>query len=103
MTRLLIIHAVPTPCEAECRLTGNHTLPLTADARRAIEALVPMLPGDVASVYRCKSNEACDEAARIVSARFKLRPRDSAALDAMSLGLWQGLLREQLRFRFPTS
>src|SRR5262249_49667510 len=39
----------------------------------------------------------------LVASRFKLRPRDSAELDAMKLGLWQGLLRQQLRYRFPTS
>jgi broad specificity phosphatase PhoE len=103
MTRVFIIHAGPTPWDTEGRLTGNHTLPLTEDALRAIESLVQTLPQDVAAVYRCKSNEACDQVAKLVGARFKLRPRDNAELDTMRLGLWQGLLREQLRFRFPTS
>jgi len=103
MTRVFIIHAGPTPWDAEGRLTGNHTLPLTEDGLRTTESLVQTLPDDVAAVYRCKSNEACDQVAKLVAARFKLRPRDNPELDAMKLGLWQGLLREQLRFRFPTS
>jgi len=103
MTRILLIHAGPTQWDSEGRLTGNHTLPLTDEGRRAIEALVPTLPDDVASVYRSRSNEAADQVARLVAARFKVKPKDNGALDAVSLGLWQGLLREQLRFRFPTS
>jgi len=103
MTRLLIIRAGPTQWDAEGRLTGNHSLPLTADARREIEALVQTLPRGIAAVYRSKSNEAADDVAKMVAHRYAIRARDSAALDAMNLGLWQGLLREQLRFRFPTS
>ena len=104
MTRVILIHAGPTTWDAEDRLTGNHTQPLTDDARRAIEDLVPTLPEDVSAIYRCKSNEACDHVAKLIASRFKrLRPRDSAALDAINLGLWQGLTREQLRFRFPTA
>src|SRR5438876_6282170 len=103
MTRVLIIQAGPTQWDEEGRLTGNHTLPLSEEAGPAIEALVSTLPDAVAAVYRCKTNEACDQVAKLVAVRFKLRPRELADLDAIKLGLWQGLLREQLRFRFPTS
>ena len=54
------------------------------------------------SVYRFRKNEACEQAAKIIAARFNLRPRDSVALDEVNLGLWQGLTRSELRFRFPT-
>jgi len=100
---MLIILAGPTPWDAEGRLTGSHTLPLTDEAKTSIESLVRALPKDVSAVYRCKANEACDQAAKLVADQFKLRPRDVTELDAVNLGLWQGLLREQLRFRFPTS
>jgi len=103
MTRIILIHAGPTPWDAEGRLTGNHTQPLTDDAHRAIESLVPKLPENVAAVYRCKSNEACDEVAKLVAKRYRLKPRHSDALDAVNLGLWQGLTHDQLRFRFATA
>jgi probable phosphoglycerate mutase len=103
MTRVLIVHAGPTQWDAEGRLTGNHTLPLTDEARRTIEQLVSTLPAEISAVYCAACNEAAEQAAAIIAARYNLRPRDAEALDAMNLGLWQGLLREQLRFRFPTS
>ena len=52
-------------------------------------------------VYRAKRNEACDETAKLIAAKFKLRPRDNADVDEIDVGLWQGLTRSELRSRFP--
>jgi broad specificity phosphatase PhoE len=102
MTKVLLIHAGPTPWDVEGRLTGNRSLPLTEDATRSIEAIASSLPA-MSAVFCSKSNEACEEAAKIIAERSALRPRDLPEIDAVSLGLWQGLKREQLRFRFPTA
>jgi probable phosphoglycerate mutase len=102
MTRLLLIHAGPTPWDLEDRLVGNHPLPLTEEARASIEELVKDIPHAVSAVFRSKKNEACDQAARIVATALKLRPSDNAALNEINLGLWQGLTRGELQFRFPT-
>src|SRR5437763_11705039 len=102
MLKVLLIHAGPTPWDEEDRITGNHTLPLTDDARSGIGALVDSIAEEVSAVYRAKSNEACDEAARMVAKRYRLRPRDNPDLDGWNLGLWQGLRRDDARRRFPT-
>jgi broad specificity phosphatase PhoE len=102
MTRVVLIHAGPTQWDDEDRLTGNHPLPLTESARDSIEKLATSLPHHVTAIYRYKKNEACDQAARIFGQRFDVRPRDNKSLDEMNLGLWQGLTRSELRFRFPT-
>jgi broad specificity phosphatase PhoE len=101
MTRVLLIYAGPTQWDEEDRLSGNHPLPLTEGARKAIEQVVASIEGPVSAVYRYKKNEACDEVAALVARQFKLKPRDSAALDEMNLGLWQGLTRNELKFRYP--
>jgi phosphoserine phosphatase len=102
MTRVVLIHAGPTHWDDEDRLVGNHPLPLTDQAQASIRHIVDGLQMTVSAVYRFSKNEACDQAARIVASRFALRPRDNAALEEVNLGLWQGLTRSELHFRFPS-
>jgi broad specificity phosphatase PhoE len=101
MTRILLIAAAPTPWDVEDRVVGNHSQPLTLDAHRSISALIAGLVTEVTAVYRYKENEACDETAKLIAKKFNLRPGNNAGLDEINLGLWQGLRRDEIRFRFP--
>jgi broad specificity phosphatase PhoE len=102
MTRVVLIKAGPTPWDAEERISGNLTLPLTNDARNKIAILLESLP-PIDSVYLSKSNEACDQVGKMIATLRKLRPRDHADLDAWCLGLWQGLRMEDLRQRYKSA
>ena len=42
------------------------------------------------------------QAAALVAARFEIKARDEPGLEEVGLGLWEGLTRDDLRFRFPT-
>jgi broad specificity phosphatase PhoE len=101
MLKFLLIHAGPTPWDEEERITGNHTLPLTDEARASVAALIDTITDQVTAVYRAKSIEACDEVAKIIAKKFALRPRDAQELDGWHLGLWQGLRRDDAKRRFP--
>ena len=101
MTRILLIAASPTPWDVEDRVVGNHSLPLTAEAHQAVSELIGELVPTISAVYRCKTNEACDETARLLAEKYNLRPGHKADLNEMNLGLWQGLRREEIKFRFP--
>ncbi|CAN5610702.1 histidine phosphatase family protein [soil metagenome] len=101
MTRVLLIQAGPTPWDIEGRLGGRHSLPLQAEARGWLQATIDQLTAPPAAVHCAKVNEACDETAKLVAAKFKLRPHDNSGLDELDVGLWQGLTRSELRGRFP--
>jgi broad specificity phosphatase PhoE len=103
MLNFLLIHAGPTPWDDEDRVSGDHTLPLTDEARAALLRIVDAIGDAVTAVYRPKQIEACDEVARMVAHKFRLRPRDAADLDGWHLGLWQGMRREDVRRRFPSA
>jgi broad specificity phosphatase PhoE len=102
MTRVHLIFAGPTPWDEEDRLVGGHSLPLTEEAEGAIGALASGLRQAPTAVYRAAASEAADRAAAIVAGRFALRPRDNMDLSEVGLGLWEGLNRDELRFRYPT-
>ncbi len=101
-TRVLLIQAAPTPWDAEGRMGGNPMLPLTTDGEIALQKLLQTITQPVAALYTYTQNQACEQAAKLVARHFNLRLRASESLEPISMGLWQGLTREQLRFRFPT-
>jgi broad specificity phosphatase PhoE len=103
MTRVLLIHAGPTPWDEENRLTGAHSLPLTPDAVVAARSLIDALAATPPTgLYLCKSNEACRQVGGMLAEGFNLRIRDKPALEEMRLGLWEGLTRDEVRHRFPS-
>lgn len=102
MTRVLLIHAGPTPWDVENRLTGAQSLPLIPDAVAAVTSLIDAIATPPTAIYLHKANEACLQTAKLLAARFHLRLRDNDALGEMRLGLWEGLTRDEVRRRFPT-
>jgi broad specificity phosphatase PhoE len=101
-TRVVLIEAGPTPWDKEDRLVGDSSLPLTAEAMDAIRHLLKTVNTPITAVYRTAANEACNQTAQIIAKNYGIRPRDSAELDEVALGLWQGLLPDEIRLRFPT-
>src|SRR5690348_11122159 len=101
MTRILLIAATPTKWDLEDRVAGNHSLPLTPEGLTAIQELVGELPLAIDAVYHCKTNEAAREAARIVARKYGLRPKHNADLAEFNAGLWTGMRREDIKFRYP--
>jgi broad specificity phosphatase PhoE len=102
MTRLLLIHAGPTPWDAENRLTGAHSLPLTTDAELAARSLIDAIADKPTGLYLYRNDEACEQVAQIVAKRFGLRLRDRPELSELKLGLWEGLARDDARRRFAS-
>jgi broad specificity phosphatase PhoE len=102
MTRVHLIYAGPTPWDVEDRLVGGHSLPLTADAEAALLAQAASLPAPPTAIYCSAANEAADRASRLLGRKFALRPRDHVDLAEVGLGLWEGLIRDEVRFRFPS-
>jgi broad specificity phosphatase PhoE len=102
MTRILLIAATPTKWDLEDRVVGNHSLPLAPQGRAAIEGLLGDLPPAVDALYHCKANEAAAEAAGIVAAKYGVKPKHHADLEEFNAGLWQGMRREEIRFRYPS-
>jgi probable phosphoglycerate mutase len=101
-TRVLLVEASPTPWDLEDRLVGNSSLPLTAEGIDQLRHRIEAIQGKIAAIYRPASNEACTQAGQVLSKKYGVRPRDNRDLNEMGLGLWQGLLPDEIRRRFPT-
>jgi probable phosphoglycerate mutase len=101
MTRILLLAAHPTKWDLDDRIVGNHSLPLTDEGVVAARQLIAELPERIDAVYRCKTNEACNQFAALVAERFNLRAKDNADLQEFNAGLWQGMRRDEVKFRYP--
>lgn len=77
-------------------------MPLTGEGEAALRDAARGLSPAPEVVYAFTGNQACEQAAGIVAAQFDLKVRHSDYLEPVSMGLWQGLTRDELRFRFPT-
>lgn len=102
MTTVLLIPAAPTPWDVEKRLGGTSSLPLTADGEAALIERLKALTEPVSAVYSFARHQACAQAARLVAQRFALRVRNVDQFEPVSFGLWRGLTRDEVRFRFPS-
>jgi broad specificity phosphatase PhoE len=101
-TRVLLVEASPTPWDLEDRLVGNSSLPLTAEGIDALRHRLDAVQGKIEAIYRPAGNEACSQAGQILAKKYGVRARDNPDLNEMGLGLWQGLLPDEIRRRFPS-
>lgn len=104
--RLLLIRCAQTEWDAAGRLQGSADLPLSEQGRAWASGLGERLASDddalpKPSIVLHAPDEASTETARLVSEPSKARTKEVAELAAMSLGLWEGLRREELLDRHP--
>ncbi|MFM8890358.1 MAG: histidine phosphatase family protein, partial [Planctomycetia bacterium] len=98
---LIILRSGATDYDVQGRIRGAIDLPLApagiAEAKEAARQLDPLRP---VAVYT--ASERCAlETGRIVATAVSLRPRVVKNLTNLDLGLWQGLLVEDIRERQP--
>lgn len=109
--RILLVQGGGTDWDRDGRLSGAADLPLSVDERARLEGLSPQQwapegrdrPGRV-DLLVCGPDEASQATASLASAAYggvKVRKLDG--LRDLDLGLWEGVLPEDLQDRCPTS
>jgi broad specificity phosphatase PhoE len=98
---LILIRAGVTDYDLQERIRGTLDMPLcaagVAEAEHAATLLALASP---AALYAADS-QCATETARIVGRACGLRPRRAAGLANLDLGLWQGLLVDDIRRKQP--
>ena len=104
--RFLLIRCAQTEWDAVGRLQGAADLPLSEQGRAWAGGLAERLSSDEDALPKPDlilhaPDEASTETATILSGPCKSRAKTTAEFAAMSLGLWEGLRREELTERHP--
>ena len=99
---LYLVQCGQTDWQAEGRLQGRLSLPLSAVGREQCDAAVRRLADvELVAVY-CPPCEACEQTAKAIAAAHRgCKVRKTADLVEVDLGLWQGMTAEELKSRHP--
>jgi broad specificity phosphatase PhoE len=101
MAQLILIRPGLTEYDQQSRIQGTLDIPLSDAGRKqaaeAAEALRPYLP----KALYCSPGSSPEETAGILGQAFDLKPKTLDQLQNVNLGLWQGLVVEEIRRKQP--
>lgn len=105
-TRVLLVRCAQTEWDAANRLQGAADLPLCEQGRAWASGLGERLASNddalpKPDMIHHAPDEASTETARLLAIPTKAKAKECEDLRAMSLGLWEGLRREELLDRHP--
>jgi len=101
MISVILVRSGRTEYEADGRLEGNLDIPLDGAGVAQAEQTAEQLAGIEAGLVFCGTGQACRATAEPVAKAIGRRAQPAAALDELSLGLWQGLLEVDIQMRHP--
>lgn len=104
--RLMLIRCAQTEWDAAGRLQGGADLPLSEQGRAWAGGMGERLASDEDALPKPDlilhaPDEASTDTAKLIAEPTKARAKEAPDLAAMSLGLWEGLRREELADRHP--
>ncbi len=101
---VILVRSGATEWDEQDRLQGKMDLPLTDAGREGVEsvldAFIDANPGIESGTVHGGPSEGSRETARLVAKRFGVRTKSHGGLEGMDLGLWEGLLYEDLVDRY---
>ena len=102
---VLLVRSGRTEWDEADRLQGKTDLPMTDAGREELAAAVRAVIdadelGKIGTVH-CGPSEGSEETADLVAKAVSAKTRTHASLEGMDLGLWEGLLRDELLERYP--
>lgn len=98
---LVVVRAGTTEYDLLGRIRGNLDMPLTVAGRAAAEASARELAAAPPTALYSSPSASAVATASVIGAFLGLAPRRVAALADLDLGLWQGMLVDDIRRRQP--
>jgi broad specificity phosphatase PhoE len=101
MVQLILIRPGLTDYDQQSRIQGTLDIPLNDAGRKqaaeAAEGIRPYLP----KALYCSPGSSAEETADLVGQALDLKPKTLEQLQNVNLGLWQGLVVEEIRRKQP--
>ncbi len=98
---LVVVRAGTTEYDLQGRIRGNLDMPLTAAGRSAAVASARELAAAPPTALYSSPSASATATAAVIGSALGLAPRRVAALADLDLGLWQGMLVDDIRRRQP--
>lgn len=101
--RVLLIRSGRNGWDQQGRLTGSSDLPLCEEGRAEVQRMLAFADGAPISVVLSAPDEASTETARAFAGFADVKVKPLPELVDLDMGLWEGLLGQDLEERYPTA
>lgn len=101
MTNILLVRTGKTDYDLQGRIQGTIDLPLSPQGRRETMEHAARLPQQSVEAVYAGPGLATQQTAELVAARFGQKVKTQKRLHNLNLGLWQGMLIEEVKNKQP--
>ena len=101
MTRIALVRPGSTDFDRQGRITGTLDIPLDEEGLQQAALVAEALSGEAVEAVYCSPCEAAQETAAFVGKAHGLKPKTVEKLRNLDLGLWQGMLTDDVKRKHP--
>jgi broad specificity phosphatase PhoE len=101
MTHILLIRAGKTEYDCQNRIQGTLDLPLSEEGWQQVAALAEKLHEQSVEAIYSGPDQASQQTAELVSVSLQQKVKTNKNLHNLDLGLWQGMLIEDVKTKQP--
>ena len=101
MVQIILLRPGKTDYDLQTRIQGVLDIPLSDAGREDAAQIAEKLQVYIPKAIYCGPSRAASETAGIIAQRLELKPKTIDRLQNVNLGLWQGLLVEEVRVKQP--
>lgn len=101
MVQIILLRPGKTDYDLQARIQGVLDIPLSDAGREDAAQIAEKLQVYIPKAIYCGPSRAAEETAGIIAQRLELKPKTIDRLQNVNLGLWQGLLVEEVRVKQP--
>ena len=97
MVQIILIRPGSTDYDLQSRIQGTLEMPLCEAGQKEVNKLVEALRAYLPKAIYSSPSKSAEETAGIIGTSLKLKPKTLEPLQNINLGLWQGLLVDEVR------
>jgi len=101
MISLLLMRSGRSEYDCQGRIQGTLDIPLSKEGRQLVENLATELDGKHVDAIYVVPGEAAEQTAEIIASAFQQKVKKLSELHNWNLGLWQGMLVEDVKSKQP--
>ncbi len=101
MLRILLVRSGSTEYDQQRRVQGALDIPLSEEGARQVEQRVQQLRGQEVEAIYCSPAQSAHQTAQAIGESLGLKPKALERLKNIDLGLWEGMLIDDVRLKQP--
>jgi phosphoserine phosphatase len=101
MVQIILLRPGRTDYDHQARIQGVLDIPLSEAGRQEAAETAEKLQVYIPKALYCSSCRSAEETATIIGEKLALKPKSVERLQNVNLGLWQGMLVEEVRLKQP--